>query len=157
MITLVSAVLVVVGLAGIVVPVLPGLVLIWAGVLVWTLSLRTPLAWTVLAVATVVMAVGSVVRYLVPGRQLRGSGVPWSTMALGTLLGVIGFFVVPVAGLVIGFVLGVYLAERARLREHSPAWTSTLAALRAAGWSMVIELMTGLVIALTWLAGVLLA
>ena len=31
------------------------------------------------------------------------------------MLGIVGFFVVPVVGLLLGFVLGVYLAELARL------------------------------------------
>jgi hypothetical protein len=70
------------------------------------------------------------------------------------VLAVVGFFVVPVVGIFLGFVLGVYLAEAARLHGFSPAWPATKAALAAVGWSVVIELATGVLIACAWLAAV---
>nr|WP_284290737.1 DUF456 family protein [Angustibacter aerolatus] len=51
------------------------------------------------------------VKYVLPGRRLKDAGVPWWTTLAGVALGVVGFFVVPVVGLLLGFVLGVYLAE----------------------------------------------
>ena len=62
-------------------------------------------------VATTFLALGAVVKYVVPGRRLKQVGVPTSTLLLGGVLGVVGFFVIPVVGLLVGFVLGVYLAE----------------------------------------------
>jgi uncharacterized protein len=141
-----------VGLVGVLVPVLPGLVLVWAAVLVWALEVQSPLAWSVLALATVLVAVSQVVKYVWPGRRLQAAGVPNRTLFVGALLGVVGFFVIPVVGLVVGFVLGVYLAERARLRTHGAAWPSTVHALKAAGLSILIELVAGLLVAGAWLA-----
>jgi uncharacterized protein len=69
------------------------------------------------------------------------------------VLGLVGFFVIPVVGLFVGFVLGVWLAEWARLRDPRRAWPSTKQALKAAGLSMLIELAAGLAIAAVWLAG----
>ncbi|HEX2358010.1 MAG TPA: DUF456 family protein, partial [Micromonosporaceae bacterium] len=59
----------------------------------------------------------------------------------------------PVVGLVIGFVLGVWLAERVRLGDARRAWPSTKHALKAAGLAMLIELGAGLTILVIWLAG----
>lgn len=143
------------GLVGVLVPVLPGLALVWGAVLVWALVEQSTLGWVVLGVATALLAAGTVVKYVVPGRRLRRAGVPWRSTALGGALGVVGFFVVPVVGLLLGFVLGVYLAERQRLGGHGPAWQSTRQALAAAGWSVLIELAAGMAMAATWLAGVL--
>ena len=154
-ITILAGVLIVAGLIGIVVPVLPGLLLSWAGVLIWALSLRTGGAWTALAIATAIMVIGSVIKYLVPGRTLREAGVPWSSLGLGTLLGILGFVVIPVLGLFVGFVAGVYLGERIRLDDNSAAWPSTVAALKAVGLSMLIELLAGLLIAVTWAAALI--
>jgi uncharacterized protein len=67
----------------------------------------------------------------------------------------VGFFVVPVVGLPLGFVLGIFLAERMRLGSSALARPSTAHALRAAGWSVLIELGTGLLMAGTWLTAVL--
>jgi uncharacterized protein len=69
------------------------------------------------------------------------------------VLGVVGFFVVPVIGLFIGFVVGVFAAEWRRL-GHARAWPSTKHALKAAGLSILIELCFGVLAAWAWVAGV---
>jgi hypothetical protein len=154
--TLIAAVLVLVGVVGIVLPVLPGLILVLAGIAVWAVPRGDALGWTVLAVAIAVVVLGSVAKYLLPGRRLRDAGVPGRTIALGGVLGIVGFFVVPVVGLLLGFVLGVYLAELARLKQSSLAWPSTRGALTAVGWSILIELATGLLAAGVWIGGLVL-
>jgi uncharacterized protein YqgC (DUF456 family) len=145
-----------IGLIGVLVPVLPGLLLVWAAILVWAFEVGGSAAWTVLALVTALFLAGTVVKYVVPGRRLRRAGVPWTSTAVGALLGLVGFFVIPVVGLVVGFVLGVYLAEWQRLHAPGPAWQATKHALAAAGWSALIELCAGMARAAFWLAGVLL-
>jgi uncharacterized protein YqgC (DUF456 family) len=153
-VTLVCALALIVGVAGVIVPVLPGLILCWAGVLVWTIGAdRGGGKWVVLALATVIALAGTVVKYAWPGRNLKRSGVPNRTLLIGGVLGLVGFFVIPVVGLLIGFVLGVRLAERMRLSDSRLAWPSTMEALKAAGLSTLIELGAGLAIAATWLLG----
>ena len=104
-----------VGVVGVVVPVLPGSLLVFGAILVWALNIGGSTAWIVFAVATAFLVLGAVVKYVVPGRRLKEGGVPASTLVLGGLLGIVGFFVIPVVGLLIGFVVGVYLAELARV------------------------------------------
>lgn len=142
-----------VGIAGIIVPVLPGTVLVLGAILVWAVQVGTSTGWIVFAVATVLLAGGTVVKYLVPGRRLKSSGVPNRTLLVGALVGFIGFFVIPVVGLLIGFVLGVYVAERARVGA-ALAWPSTKEALRAVGVSILIELVAALLATVAWVAGV---
>lgn len=149
------AVVIAVGLVGIVVPILPGSVLVVAGVLAWAVVTGGATAWVVFAVATVLVAAGAVVKYLVPGRRLQDAGIPASTQWVGVALGVVGFFVVPVVGLFLGFVLGVYLAELRRVGSDR-AWPSTVHSLKAVGWSILIELVFALLAAWTWVAGVVL-
>jgi hypothetical protein len=146
---------VLVGLVGIIVPVLPGSVLIVGAVLVWAIEDGSGLAWSVFAIATLLVVIGTVVKYAVPGRRLRTAGVPNRTLVLGGLLGVVGFFVIPVVGLFLGFVLGVYLSESQRLGRDA-AWPSTKHALRAVGVSVLIELAAGLLASVTWFVGALL-
>jgi uncharacterized protein YqgC (DUF456 family) len=153
--TLVAAVLVVLGLAGILVPVLPGLLLVLGGIGVWAFARHDTAGWVVLGLAAVIVVAGSLAKYLWPGRRLRESGVPWVTLAVGGALGVVGFFVIPVVGLVLGFVLGVYLAEWQRLGVREQAWPSTRRALAAVGWSILIELATGLLAAAVWVTGLI--
>jgi uncharacterized protein len=154
--TVIAALLIVVGIVGIVVPVLPGLILVLAGVAVWAIPRGDAVGWTVLGIATAIVVLGSVAKYLLPGRRLRDSGVPGRTIAAGAVLGVVGFFVIPVVGLFLGFVLGIYLAELVRLHGSEQAWPSTRQALAAVGWSIVIELATGLLAAAVWIGGLVL-
>jgi uncharacterized protein YqgC (DUF456 family) len=142
-----------VGVVGVVVPVLPGSLLVLGAILVWSLQLGTGTGWAVFGVAAAVLAVGSLVKYAVPGRRLKEAGIPGSTLALGAVLGVVGFFVIPVLGLLVGFVLGVYLAELRRV-GGSAAWPATTRALRAVGLSMLIELAANLLAATVWETGV---
>src|SRR5262245_28095885 len=113
------AVIIVVGLIGVVVPVLPGLWLSWLGVLIWSLFESNTVGWVVLVAATALLALSQVVKYLIPSRRMREAGVPWASTALGGILGIVGFFAIPVIGLFIGLPLGVYRCERGRRRAHS--------------------------------------
>ncbi len=145
----------VVGLVGVVLPVLPGVLLCWAAIAVWAGFTATPAAWVVLAVATVLAVLGQVLKYLVPGARMRTAGVPYGTLALGGLLGIVGFFVIPVVGLVIGFVAGIYIAELGRLHGHGQAWPSTVEAVKAVGLAILIELAAGLFMTGAWLGAVI--
>lgn len=144
-------------LAGILLSVfLPGPLLCVGAVLVWAVMTGGTLAWSVLAASVVVWGMGAIARWLLPGQRLARSGVPKSTLFAGVVLGVVGFFVVPVVGLFLGFVLGVYLAEFQRVGGHGRAWPSTVEALKAVGLSVLIETGTAVVIGALWLAAVLL-
>ncbi len=158
LVTFLCGLAIVVGIAGIIVPALPGLVVCWLGVLVWAIFAdRGWGKWVVFAIVTGLALAGIVIKYAWPGRNLKRTGVPNSSLIAGGLLGLVGFFVLPVVGLVVGFVLGVWLAERLRLGESRLAWPSTRAALKAAGLAMLIELGAGLGIALVWVIGLALA
>ena len=147
------AVLVAVGIAGIIVPVLPGTVLVLGAILVWAIEIGTSTGWVVFALCAAFLVLGSVLKYLVPGRSLKTSGVPRRTLLVGAALAFVGFFVVPLVGVFIGFVLGVYLAERGRVGA-AQAGPSTRRALRAVGVSILIELVAAFLAAVTWVAGV---
>jgi len=148
-----AGVIIAVGLLGIVSLVLPGLVVVLAGVAVWAVPRGDALGWWVLGIAGLLVVAGTVAKYLLPGRALKEAGVPGRTLMLGVGLGVVGFFVIPVIGLFLGFVLGVWLAELVRLPDRRQAWTSARHALRAVGYSMLIELAAGLLATTAWIVG----
>jgi hypothetical protein len=150
---LLVALAIAVGLVGVVVPILPGSILVFAAILVWAWQVGGATAWTVFGVAAAVLLVGGVVKYLVPNRRLKDAGIPASTQWVGAALGVVGFFVIPVVGLFIGFVLGIYLAEHHRLGAKA-AWPSTQHSLKAVGLSILIELAAAVVATCVWVTGV---
>jgi uncharacterized protein YqgC (DUF456 family) len=151
--TVVVALIMLLGLVGIVVPVVPGLLLVWGGVLLWASEVQSTSGWVVLGVATALALAGTLFQYLLPGRRMAKAGVSTSSTLAGVVLGVVGFFVLPVIGAFLGFALGVYLAERAKKGSHDAAWPASRDALKAIGLSMGIELLTGLAIGTTWVIG----
>jgi uncharacterized protein YqgC (DUF456 family) len=146
----------IVALVGVIVPLLPGTLLAGGAIWVWALAERTGLAWTVAGIVTVILVASQVVKYLVPGRRMSREGVPTSALLAGGLAGVVGFFVLPIIGLPLGFVLGIYAAQRLG-HDHPEAWRSTKAALKAVGLSILIELAAVLSAAALWLGVVLFA
>jgi len=152
--TFLVGVAIAVGLVGVLVPVLPGAFLVLGAIAVWAFAETSATAWSVLAVAVVTIGVSQVVKYVVPGRRLRQAGIPNTSLVVGGLVGIVGFFVVPVVGLFLGFPLGVYAAELQRLGSHQLAWPSTRHALAAVGLSIVIELAGALLAAGAWLTAV---
>jgi uncharacterized protein YqgC (DUF456 family) len=154
-ITILCGVAMVIGVFGVVIPFLPGLLLCWASATAWAIFVGEGAGrWGVLALVTVIAILGIVVKYAWPGRNLKRSGVPNRTLLLGGVLAIVGFFVIPVIGLVIGFVAGVWLAELARLGDTKLAWPSTKHAIKAAGLAMLVELGAALSIAIIWVAAV---
>lgn len=149
-----AGVAIAIGLVGIVLPLLPGSLLIAAAVVVWAATVGETSAWVAAVIALGVLAVGTIVKYLLPGRHLKTQGIPNRTLALGGLLGIVGFFVVPVIGLPLGFVLGVYLSEAQRLGTEA-AWPATRVTVKAVGASILIELGAGLGAAVIWFVGAL--
>ena len=143
-----------VGLVGIVVPILPGALLVFAAIAVWAVVEHTAVSWVTLGVVTALLAASTLIKYLWPMRRMREAEVGTRSLVAGAVLGIIGFFVIPVLGLVIGFVLGVYLAELANRRDQKVAWTSTVHALKGVALSVGVELAGALLATVAWVAAV---
>jgi hypothetical protein len=143
-----------VGTVGIVVPVLPGLFVVWGATLVWAFERQDGPGWVVFAISTALYAVGLVAQYLVPGRRMKTAGVDGVIVAVALAVAVVGFFVVPVVGAPLGFVLTIYVLELVKHRSHAPAWRATSQAIRAVALNIGIELVTAFAIIATWGVGV---
>jgi uncharacterized protein YqgC (DUF456 family) len=143
-----------VGIIGIVVPLLPGTLLVFGAIAVWAVVENNVTGWVTLGVVTALLAVATLIKYLWPMRRMRAADVRTVSLVAGAALGIIGFFVIPVLGLVIGFVLGVYLAELANRRDQRLAWTSTKHAVKGVALSVGVELCGALAATVVWVAGV---
>jgi uncharacterized protein len=150
------ALAILVGLVGIVVPILPGALLVGAAILAWAVIENNPTAWVTFGVAAVLIGVSTIIKYTWPMKRMRAADVGTKTLLAGAVLGIIGFFVIPVLGLVIGFVLGIYLAELANRKDQRLAWTSTKHALKGVALSIFVELTGALFATAAWALGVFL-
>lgn len=142
-----------VGIVGTVVPVLPGAWLCAVAIVVWGI-VEGGHAWWFTAIAVLLVALGAVLKYAIPGKQLKANGVPAWVLAVGGIAGIVGFFLIPVVGIFVGFILGIYLAELARLQSVTDAWPTTVAAMKAAGISTLIDLAAAVFATTVWVTGV---
>jgi uncharacterized protein YqgC (DUF456 family) len=143
-----------VGIVGIVVPLLPGTLLVFAAIAVWAVVENNITGWVTLGVVTALIGAATLIKYTWPVKRMRANDVRTGSLAVGAVLGIIGFFVIPVIGLVIGFVLGVYLAELSTRKNQRLAWTSTTHAVKGVALSMGVELAGALLATGAWVLGV---
>lgn len=146
-----------VGLVGVVVPVMPGLLFVWAAGVATTLWVGTDAAgWGVAGALTLLFAVGTAATVYLPARQGRRGGAPSSSLLAAALGAVVGFVVIPVLGFLVGG-LGAYLvAEQRRLGDWSPAVSSLGAMLRGYGLGVLVELVLGVLMIAIWAVAALL-
>lgn len=139
------------GLVGVLVPGVPGTLLVWAGLVWWALHVRSGPAWALLVAATALLLVVQVVKWQLPPRRLRGVGVTGRMAVFAGGGALLGFVLLPVVGAVPGFMGGIYLCERLRLGTHGEARASLRAVMRAVGTSVLVELLACLLVAGAWL------
>lgn len=144
-----------VGVCGIVVPVLPGSLAILGGLLVWGIFAPSPGSWWVFAAGGVCVGIGAAAQYLITGRTLKQKQIPSRSVIVGLIAGVIGMFVIPFAGLPIGFVVGLLLMEYLRVHDLREALATSWAALKSVGLGMLVELSCALLAASVLLSGVI--
>lgn len=145
-----------VGIIGAIVQVVPSGAVIGVALIVWAIVEGGTAAWTVTGIALLVLIGASVLKYLVPGKRLMESGIPNSTLLLALLVGVVGWFVVPVLGLALGAIGTVYLMERRRLGAHAAALGATAGVMKTLGLAILIELVAALVATSLWIVGLVL-
>lgn len=141
-----------VGLFGLVVPIFPGITVIWLAALGYGVVTKfTPLGWILFAVITILLIGGVTIDNILMGARARKEGAAWSSLALGYLAGILGTIIFPPVGGFIAAPLVVLLLEY--LRQHDIR--KALASLRglAIGWgaSFVARFFIGLLMIGTWL------
>lgn len=145
------------GLIGTLLPVIPGLPVVWGAALVYGLVAGFERTGTVaFTLITVVAALGMVAAFVLPHRRVAASGVPRSTVVAGLVGGIIGFFVIPVIGLPIGAIAAVMAKETARTSDTSAAWATTKNMIVGFGLGVLLELSAALAVVAIWVGWVLL-
>lgn len=154
-VSIVAVLLVLVGIAGIIIPILPGSILIGIALLGWAIVLNSGAGWVTFAVGAVLVTVGMSASWYLTGTRLKGREVPTSFLLVSAVAGVIGMFVIPLLGLPIGFMLALFLLELNRHREASEAWSSTWTAAKNIGIGILIEFTTASLALLTLVIGLI--
>lgn len=157
-VTVVCGLAIAVGVAGTIIPVLPGSILVAASLLAWALwGGAGATGWVVFGIGLILLVAGMASSAILTGRKLKQHGIPNRSVLVGIALAVVGMFAIPVVGLFVGFAVGLLLSELLRTRAFRTAVTSSLAALKATGMGILAEFGLACLAASTWAIGVWIA
>jgi len=145
-----------VGLAGLIVPVFPGLTIMWLATLVYAFiqnaaGKMTGWDWVLFSLITVLMIGGNVVDNLIIAAKMRDQFIPWSSILIAFAAGiVVSVFFTPLVGL-IAAPLGLFLAEMRRLNNRDEAIKSTKAYMIGWGWAFGARFIIGITMIGSWM------
>lgn len=135
-----------VGLIGTVLPIIPGTILIFAGALLFALvDGFQVVGWPTLVVLGVLAAVATTADLWASGIGAKIGGASGWSVVIGLLAGLVGFVVLNLPGAIIGAILGVLLTEIVRVGDWKQAFKA------GGGWivgwilSTVVQLGIGLI------------
>ena len=145
-----------VGLVGTALPLVPGLPIVWLAALVYGLvegfGTTGTVAFGVISVLAVAGIIGGVV---LPHRHVAARGAARSSVMAGAVGAIVGFFVIPVIGLIIGGIVGIYAMELRRTGDSAAAWATTKTLLVGFGLGVLLELSAGVLMVVVWVVWVL--
>lgn len=146
----------VVGVAGTLLPVLPGLWLIWlAGLVFGVFGGFEAVGWWALGLLTILAIAGTAAVFVVPGRRTSAIGISWWGQAIAAAASAVGFFLVPVVGAALGFILGIVVVSLLRTRSIKAAIADSWSTLKSMMLASGIQFGTGVVMVVVWVAWVI--
>lgn len=139
------------GLVGLIVPVFPGLTVIWLAALGYgVLSGFGLKGWIVFALITILAIAGSLVDNFLMGAKARQGGASWWALAMGWIGGIVGSILLPPLGGIPASILAVFAFEWLRMKDWRRAFNVTKS--MAVGWgsAFVIRFAMGVVMISLW-------
>lgn len=152
LISLLSIILLIIGLLGTFLPVLPGLVVSLAGFLIFKFGTDSEMPMLYVWIFSGLTIISGILNYIIPARtNKKYGGTRWGS--IGSFIGTIaGIFLIPIPfGFLIGMLLGVFLGELLHdISDKKKAFNSMKGAfigfIYGAGFSFMIGLAMFLVV-----------
>ena len=151
----------IIGMIGILVPILPGTLLIWLAVLIYAIvegfEAIDPVAFTFITLIALITGTADLWMSLLGSKK---GGASWQAMLVGLIGSIIGFFLLgsllPVIGNIIGgivgYSLGVLLGQYIKLRQWKIALKATIGGIVGWGIATIVQLVGGvsMMLIFTW-------
>lgn len=137
-----------------VIPILPGLVIIWVAALGYGIAAGFgTLGWIMFAIITVLMLAGSILDNVLMGTQAHKQGAPWWAILIAMLAAILGSFLIPIpiVGGILSALLVLFLIEWLRLKDSKKALASMRGMLVGCGWAFIFRFIIGMVMIGLWL------
>lgn len=145
-----------IGLTGLIIPIFPGLLVIWLAALGYGLIAGFALpGWIFFTIITIFFAAGSILDNVVMGRQAYKDGASLVSILIAMVFGILGNLLLPVLGGFIGAIFALFLVEWIRRKNWREAMTATRGWAVGCGWAVVTRFVFGLLMIVVWMIWVL--
>ena len=140
------------GLALLIVPIFPGITVIWLAALIYGLVTGFDALGIVLMVLiTLGMIAGISADNVLMGAGARQGGASWLTIIVALVAGIVGTVLFPPIGGFIAIPVAIFLLELIRVREWRSAWRAMRGLALGWGLSFLVRFGIGLVMIAIWL------
>ena len=145
-----------VGLFGLIIPVFPGLTVMWLATLIYALvqsasGLMGWIDWFLFALITLLMIGGNVLDNIIIASKMRGHEIPWKTILLCYAVGIlVSLFFTPLVGL-IASPLSLLGLEYLRFRDWKQARESAKVFMIGWGTSFAARFGVGILMVIFWM------
>lgn len=144
-----------VGLVGLLIPIFPGIPIIWLAALVYggfqlAGGRMDGWGWFFFVLITLLMILGTGIDNVIIARKLRETGTPWKSILIGYGVGIVSsLFLTPFAALLMT-PLELYAAEYWRLRDTRLAFNSTKSWMVGFSWALLALFAIGFTMIVLW-------
>ena len=139
------------GLFGLIIPIFPGGVVIWVAALIYGIMFGFGTAgWIIFVLLTLLMIAVGLADNVLMGAKALEKGASWYGIVIGLIAGLVGTFLLPPIGGLIGAPLALLLVEYFRHSNFQEAWEVTKGLLIGWGWSFVVRFGLGVVMIVLW-------
>ncbi len=140
-----------VGLIGLLIPVFPGLMVMWLAALGYGIMAGFDTSGIILFVLITLVAIGgSFIDNILMAAGGRKGGAAWVTIGVALLAGILGTILLPPFGGIIAAPLSILLLEYLRVKDWKKAWQALTGLTLGWGLSFAARFGLGMVIVLLW-------
>jgi uncharacterized protein YqgC (DUF456 family) len=142
----------VIGLLGTILPVIPGLIIVWLASLYYAAVVVGFDAFSpwVFALLTIIALVAGTSNIWLAALGAKTTGASWRTLGVGFIGSIAGTFLLPIplVGTIVGYAAGLVLSEYVRQGELRPAVKAAFGGMVGWGISTVVEFVGGVLMIL---------
>jgi len=150
-ITVVTFVFILVGFLGLIIPIYPGIVIIWLAALMYGFVTGFSTLGIILGVLlTILMIAGSLIDNVLMTTLTHKTGASWWSIILALVAGLVGTLILPPFGGIVAAPLALFLLEWKRRRDRQQAYDAIKGLATGWGLSYAVRLAIGVVMVLLW-------